>query len=154
MNAQRSTSKRLSLVCGTLAILAAGVAQAAPTNSLNLLEVNPVDLSAEFANTLVLTIEGDENGGFGTDWPAYPIFAGAPAPGIFSQTGEGNSLSMSIFGANNLASVVQVGFNNTVIGTASGINNAVAVMQSGAGHYAAFSQVGTGNALSISQSSW
>lgn len=121
-------------------------------NTLSIAQASPAVASSQ--NTIAVSVSGDRNGGgaAGALVPA-PLLSGLPW-GSLSQSGEGNSMSFSVTGSNNLLAAVQSGSSNSVSGSVAGSRNQAAVSQTGMSNVAAFSQVGQGNIVSITQRSW
>ena len=127
------------------------------TGSGNLLHIVATDQTKYDpmgTNVLSVKIFGDENGGLGSEWPEPVLFSSFSGPGQIRQTGENNTISLSISGTGNYISAAQSGLENQLFGTITGQGNAAAVSQVGHGHTVSFSQNGTRNSLAISQSAW
>jgi hypothetical protein len=120
---------------------------------------NALQISQDFdgsglGNTLSLTIKGDLNGGPLATAFAAPLASVGLAPGQVSQSGHGNTMSIGIYGSNNLFAALQNGTGNTLTATVTGSYNQAAVAQYGSGNSLSFTQNGTGNVLSVVQRSW
>lgn len=123
---------------------------------------NAFGIHQDGTNTLDLTIEGDRNGGTAafsgvaaalrTATTAYDL-----APGVLSQTGAGNSISLTVrgeaggVGTDNLFAIVQDGDGNSVDGLQAGTGNQVAILQTGSFNTVGFTQTGSFNILAVSQ---
>ena len=105
-------------------------------------------------NVLLLDIQGNDNGGFGSVWSDSAFSSQALLPGNIRQTGQENLIAMSVLGDENLFSIVQSGTRNTVSGTIVGNMNSAVIVQTGDGNFSGIKQMGSGNSLNISQSSW
>lgn len=106
------------------------------------------------ANSIIVAIHGDLNGG-----PLGASFSGAATrtglqPGRLMQEGFNNAMTIAVNGSGNLFAASQIGSGNSLRGSITGNANQAAVMQTGIGNHAGFSQNGTGNIVSIVQRSW
>ncbi|WP_158555057.1 hypothetical protein [Fulvimarina endophytica] len=104
------------------------------------------------ANAITIDIRGDRNGGR-EGLAAKPLIDGLPF-GSLLQQGYGNAMTVEVVGSDNLFASAQRGANNTLSAFIEGRGNQASVSQIGSGNIAGFSQVGNGNMVSISQQSW
>lgn len=160
------------LVCLAGASIAAGPAMAAnelvilgqetPFNELevaikgdgNRLQIVQEGGAARAANSLDISLFGDNNGGpLGSAFSSAALEPGL-MPGSIEQTGLGNEIALAVVGNGNLFAFAQHGEGNTIAATITGQANQAAVLQEGANNYAGFSQSGIGNIVSIVQRSW
>ena len=103
-------------------------------------------------NLMDVSLTGNFNGGMG-DFTGAALISGL-TPGLLSQDGVGNRMSLTVMGSHNLFAMVQNGSANVIDGHISGVGNQAAVVQNGAGNHFSFSQSGIGNIINISQTSW
>jgi hypothetical protein len=160
------------LVCLAGASIASGPAMAAnelvilgqqtPFNELeiaiegdgNQLQIVQEGGAAGAANSLDISLFGDNNGG-----PLGSAFSSAALepdlmPGSIEQTGLGNEIALAVVGSGNLFAFAQHGDGNVISGTITGQANQAVVLQEGGNNYSGFSQTGIGNIISIVQRSW
>ena len=105
-------------------------------------------------NTMTVSLSGDRNGG----GAPQTLLSASPFEGLswgsLVQSGEGNGMSVSVAGSDNLFAAVQSGDANSLTASMVGDRNQALVAQFGTSNVAAFSQVGHGNIVSITQRSW
>ena len=133
-----------------LALLILGfLAPAAHGQSRNLLDLTPAAEGATAqSNFLTVTITGDRNGGVGA---FSPQIAGILTPGLLSQDGVGNALSVTVIGDDNVFAAAQTGAGNQAAIAITGVSNQALVSQTGIGNIATITQVGAGNIIAIRQ---
>lgn len=111
-----------------------------------------VPLAPSDGNFMNVSLTGDFNGGTG-DFTGAALTSGL-TPGLLSQDGDGNHMSLAVMGSHNLFAMVQHGTANVIDGLISGVGNQAAVVQNGVGNHFSFSQSGIGNIINVSQTSW
>lgn len=110
-------------------------------------------VSAATTNRIAASITGNRNGGY-NPWSSRLIGSFGLEAGALIQTGFGHSLSLTVYGDDNVFAVTQVGQSNTVSGVITGFANQAAVMQNGTGNAVSFSQTGQHNTIIVSQTSY
>lgn len=119
-------------------------------NVLTIAQSTP--LAPTGGNLMDISLTGDFNGGTG-DFTGAALNSGL-TPGLLSQEGDGNRMSLVVMGSHNLFAMVQNGSANVIDGHISGVGNQTAVVQNGVGNHFSFSQSGIGNIINVSQTSW
>jgi hypothetical protein len=109
-------------------------------------------LAPSRGNLMDVSLSGDFNGGTG-DFTGAALISGL-TPGLLSQDGDGNRMSLVVMGSHNLFAMAQNGSANVIDGHISGVSNQTVVVQNGVGNHFSFSQSGIGNIISVSQTSW
>lgn len=107
-------------------------------------------------NVASVDVSGDRNVGYDSFRASETAGALASAqglvPGLLTQDGIGNDLSLTVGGGNdNVFASLQRGNDNTVVATQTGASNQAAVAQIGNGNVANMSQLGSSNSMSINQ---
>ena len=135
----------LTAVAASLGLLAS----VAHGQSLNLLTVPPSASSAASSqNVLTVTITGDRNGGAGL---FSPRISNVLTPGLLSQDGIGNALSVNVIGDDNVFAAAQTGSDNRASIEIIGAANQALISQTGIGNVASITQTGIGNVVAIRQ---
>jgi hypothetical protein len=120
----------------------------------NVLSINQsAPIGASGPNSMTVTIDGDFNGGTAGSFGSVTLLSGL-TPGVLSQAGQGNRMTLGVTGSHNLFAMVQSGSYNVIGASISGTGNQAAVTQAGIGNHLSFSQSGTGNIIQVSQTSW
>ena len=141
---------RNALCAGVVALAGAGTLsaeEAGTENTLYLLAPPTIDnvlqisQSPAAGHTARVTV--------GTDAADRP----ALAFGRISQTGSGQSLTMSVLGSNHIADISQGGRAHRAFVRIAGQSNSVSLHQTGNSHYASITQSGARNTATIRQGS-
>ncbi|TMM51862.1 hypothetical protein [Sulfitobacter sabulilitoris] len=128
-----------------------------PANLLSIVDTGTDNLlsilqTPDQGHVATITIAGNRNGGLreaplsATDW------FGPLTPGRIEQSGRAQTVSLAVFGNDNLFAVRQSGSMNIAQGRITGTSNQASVAQAGHGNRAVFSQTGQNNMIVISQS--
>ncbi|MFG6660970.1 hypothetical protein [Sulfitobacter sp. 915] len=116
-------------------------------NQLTILQVKPN--SSHRAN---VTVVGGFNGGESAEFRAHPAWFARSRPGLITQSGFRQEVTLEVFGKGNLFSITQTGALNVAQGFISGTGNQAAISQAGKSNHATFRQIGTNNHIAINQS--
>lgn len=127
------------------------IADVTISGKANDLGITQLSSGGSSSNIARVSIVGDRNGGVagGSILPAFAALG--LVPGTIVQSGEGNSITLTVVGNDNLFALGQIGSGNVIAGMIGGTENKVAAIQTGNGNTLSFSVIGTGNTLTVSQ---
>lgn len=131
------------------AVYAGLMTSTAHGQSLNLLTVqSSANAATSSQNILTATITGDRNGGAGL---FSSRISDVLTPGLLSQDGIGNALTVNVIGDDNVFAAAQTGSDNRALIAIIGAANQALISQTGIGNVASITQTGIGNVIAIRQ---